>query len=182
MYRNPDKYLRERLSSRFRKQLLKLGLEVEKLLDRRSLDDLSPDEVYVLAKVLPEFTQEKRLFAYKGVLQESLAEGHFDSTRSQAMLAHIRRQLKIGEGEHRELLADLGIDNANWQAASSQPSKQEDLKRAIGYRQALSRVQWVQHRLLDGASSGQDRLIHIDPSYAITSGRAKALGALRHLE
>ncbi len=70
--RSPDLYTRENLASRFRKQLAKLQLNVAQYLEGRSLHDLNTHEVYVLAKVLPGFTREKRHQAYKGVVREAL--------------------------------------------------------------------------------------------------------------
>ncbi len=67
--RNPNLYLREGLASRLRKQLGKLNLDIGRFLEGRSLDDLTADEVYVLAKILPGFSKEKRLQVYKGVLK-----------------------------------------------------------------------------------------------------------------
>jgi len=58
--RSPDLYSRENLASRFRKQLEKLQLNVSQFLEGRALEDLNTHEVYILAKVLPSFTREKR--------------------------------------------------------------------------------------------------------------------------
>ena len=74
--RDPDRYQREGLAGRLRKQLGKLGLDTAKYLDGRSLETLDADEVYVLAKILPDFTHQKRLKAYKAVLKEALEEGY----------------------------------------------------------------------------------------------------------
>jgi hypothetical protein len=73
--RNPNLYSREGLTSRLRKQLAKLNLDIGRFLEGRSLDDLTVDEVYVLAKILPGFSKEKRLQVYKGVLQEAIEQG-----------------------------------------------------------------------------------------------------------
>ena len=58
--RSPALYSRENLAERFRRQLAKLGLDVGRFLEGRSLGDLNPDEVYVLARVLPDFGSEQR--------------------------------------------------------------------------------------------------------------------------
>ncbi|WP_026100931.1 cyclic nucleotide-binding domain-containing protein [Synechococcus sp. PCC 7336] len=140
--RNPNTYSREKLANRFRKQLVKLKLDVKQFLDGRTLEDLSSSEVYVLAKVLPGFTQEKRIFAYQGVLRDMIAEGHLDSPRSQAMLAQMRRELDISDRDHSEALATIGVSEDSLQAtAAPAASRQEDVMRAIGFRQAFARLQ-----------------------------------------
>jgi hypothetical protein len=59
--RNPNLYSREGLASPLRKQFGKLNLDIERFLEGRSLDNLTADEVYMLAKILPGFSKEKRL-------------------------------------------------------------------------------------------------------------------------
>jgi hypothetical protein len=66
-------------------------------------------EVYVLAKVLPGFTQEKRHQAYKGVLREALEEGYVSTSSSLEVLQQMRSELNISEDEHRQVLEELGV-------------------------------------------------------------------------
>ncbi|MGD1701181.1 hypothetical protein [Dapis sp. BLCC M229] len=66
--RTPSRYQRESLASRLRKQLKKLNLDSAKFLEGRTIDDLSADEVYLLALVLPDLSQGKRLQTYKAML------------------------------------------------------------------------------------------------------------------
>jgi hypothetical protein len=56
--RSFERYKRENLSGRMQKQLEKLNLEP--YLEGRSLTDLKTDEIYILAKVLPEFTRKRQ--------------------------------------------------------------------------------------------------------------------------
>lgn len=58
--RDPHLYQREGEANHLRKQLKKLNLDIEEILEGRSLETLKADEVYVLAKVLPTFLREKR--------------------------------------------------------------------------------------------------------------------------
>jgi hypothetical protein len=75
------------------------------------LESLNPDEVYVLAKILPGFTGEKRLQAYKGVLREALEEGYVNSSNSLEVLIQMRQQLDISEKEHLTVLTELGVED-----------------------------------------------------------------------
>lgn len=111
---NPNIYQRESLASRLRKQLNKLNLDIPALLDGRSLDDLNADEVYVLAKSLPDFSKEKRLQAYKGVLQEAIEEGDVDSSSSAEILQQMRRELNITDEEHQTVLTELSEED-DWE-------------------------------------------------------------------
>lgn len=109
--RSPQRYLRESLANRLRKQLSEVSLRLTSFLEGRSLSDLSADEVYVLAKVLPGFTHDKRLSAYQAVLRELLEASSINSQDSLELLQHMRQELAIGEDEHISCLAKVGIHN-----------------------------------------------------------------------
>lgn len=144
-HRSPERYDRENLATRLRRQLVKLQLNVEQYLGGRSLDDLSADEVYVLAKIIPEFNREKRHTAYKGVLREALEEGYVDTASSLEILQQIRSELEIGEPEHRQVLEELGVEDPELLDPQQQRSK-ENLVRLNGYRKALERMMSLRAR------------------------------------
>ncbi|MFG6100272.1 hypothetical protein SPB21_33840 [Leptothoe sp. ISB3NOV94-8A] len=137
--RTPALYQREGLASRLRKQLRKINLDVGKFLEGRALDDLTANEVYVLAKVLPGFTHDKRLQAYRAILQESLEEGAMTSATSLDLLQNMRRELEITDEEHGACLADVGIDDPDLLNPDRQQSR-EDWLRLEGYRLVLAKV------------------------------------------
>lgn len=143
--RSPERYDRENLATKLRRQLVKLKLNVEQYLAGRSLDDLSTDEVYVLAKILPEFNREKRHTAYKGVLREALEEGYVDTASSLEVLQQIRSELEISEPEHRQVLEELGVEDPQLLDPHQQRSK-ENLVRLNGYRKALERMMALRER------------------------------------
>ncbi|MEG3435746.1 calcium-binding protein [Pannus brasiliensis CCIBt3594] len=107
-FRDPSGYRRESLAGRLRQQLAKLGLDTASYLDGRCLEKLNADEVYVLAKILPDFTHEERLKAYKAVLKEFLEEGYTDSVSSLSILRQMRLELTIADAEHLAILEELG--------------------------------------------------------------------------
>ena len=49
-----------------------MGFRSEDMLEGRPIDQLSADEVYVLAKSLPNFTVAKKREAYRAILAEAL--------------------------------------------------------------------------------------------------------------
>lgn len=141
--RSPDLYSRENLANRFRKQLAKLQLDVSKFLDGRSLDDLHTNEVYVLAKVLPDFTREKRHQAYLGVVREALEEGYVNTSSSLEVLRQMRQELGISDDEHRRVLEELGIADPEL----LNPNRQRSLENQVrlnGYQKSLERLMVLQ--------------------------------------
>lgn len=126
--RSPELYSRESLASRLRKQLSKLQLDVSRFLEGRSLESLNPDEVYVLAKILPGFTAEKRLQAYKQVLGEVIEEGYANFFNSLEVLQQMRQGLEISEKEHLRVLTELGVENPDLLNSSKQQTRENQVR------------------------------------------------------
>jgi Cyclic nucleotide-binding domain/4Fe-4S binding domain len=140
-----DLYSRENLASRFRKQLEKLQLDISQYIEGRSLSDLNTHEVYILAKVLPGFTREKRHTAYKGVVRESLEEGYANYSSSLKVLQQLRQELGITNDEHREVLEELGIEDPELLNPDRQRSLENQI-RLTGYRKSLERLMLLQRQ------------------------------------
>jgi hypothetical protein len=153
--RSPDRYSRESLASRLRRQLERLQVDVATLLEGRSLANLTTDEVYVLAKVLPGFNQAKRHQAYKGVLREALEEGYVNTASSLEVLQQMRTELAISDDEHRQVLDELGVEDPALLDPSRQRSR-ENLVRVTGYRRALERLVSLQQRQLSSPTTSLD--------------------------
>jgi hypothetical protein len=143
-------YSRESLASRLRKQLSKLQLDVSRFLEGHSLESLNPDEVYVLAKILPGFTAEKRLQAYKQVLREALEEGHANFFNSLEVLIQMRQGLDISEKEHLTVLTELGVENSDLLNPSKQRTRKNQVRMHCYRNQIASRVGSKQRRTVLG--------------------------------
>ncbi len=165
--RNPDLYSREKLASRFRKQLEKLQLAPQ-LLEGRTLSDLHADELYVLAKVLPNFTREKRHEAYKGVVRESLEEGYVNYSSSLALLQQMRQELGVSDAEHREVLEELGIENPDLLNPNRQRSLENQI-RLSGYQKSLERVMRLRQSQPDLLPQDAAAISSLRREYSITS-------------
>ncbi len=126
--REPGRYQREGLAGRLRKQLRKLGLDTAKYLDGRSLEALDADEVYVLAKILPDFTHQKCLKAYKALLKEALEQGYTDFGHSLEILQQMGLELTITEAEHQAILTELGVESAELLDPDKQYSREDWLR------------------------------------------------------
>lgn len=134
--RSSDVYSRESLANSLRRQLSKLSIDFSKFLEGRSMEDLKPDEVYVLAKVLPSFSQESSWQVYKGMLREALEQGSVDPANSLEGLKQIRLELGIKDEEHFHILTELGVENPDLLDPSKRRSRENQL-RLDSYRQAL---------------------------------------------
>jgi CRP-like cAMP-binding protein len=142
-HRSFDLYSRENLVSRFRKQLEKLQLNVSQFIEGRTLGDLNTHEVYILAKVLPGFTREKRHTAYKGVVREALEEGYANYSSSLEILQQLRNELGITADEHQEVLEELGIEDPELLDPDLKRSLENQI-RLTGYRKSLERLMLLQ--------------------------------------
>ncbi|MEP0776830.1 4Fe-4S binding protein [Microcoleus sp. ZQ-A2] len=142
--RSSSRYLHESLAHRLRKQLSNLQLDVSRFLEGRSAYDLTAEEVYVLAKVLPDFTKEKRLEAYKQVLRESIEQGYINVS-SLEVLQRLRYELAISDDEHHQILSNLGIENPELLDPNKQRSH-EDWLRLESYREIVETTLNLWHR------------------------------------
>jgi hypothetical protein len=180
--RSKENYSRESLASSLRRQLNKLAVDWSKFLEGRSLQDLLPNEVYVLAKVLPSFSRADRLRVYKGVLQESLEEGKVQSADSLEVLKDVRKELNISDEEHYSVLTELGIEDPSLLDPQRQLSRENQL-RIDGYRRALELL--IQELvemgipLQDAFERKQKQIMTLRQEYAITSAeQEQVLGEL----
>jgi Pentapeptide repeats (8 copies)/4Fe-4S binding domain len=105
--RSSDRYMREGLADNLRRQLKKLPVNVSLLLEGRSVDQLNSDEVYILAKTLPNMTGRDRRTIYQAVLLEALQAEHVTSVTSLIVLEKVRQVLGITENQHYEALGEL---------------------------------------------------------------------------
>jgi CRP-like cAMP-binding protein len=170
--RSPARYSRENLAGRLRKQLTRLNLDTSRFLEGRSLEELSADEVYVLAKVLPDFTQEKRHQAYKGVVRDALAEGYATTANSLDVLQQMRRELDISENEHRQVLEELGVEDPDLLSPDRQRSLENQI-RLSGYQRSLERLLRLQSQpnltSFEPSPQETETLRSLRSEYAITA-------------
>ena len=166
--RSPDLYSRENLASRFRKQLEKLQLDVSQFLEGKTVSDLNTHEVYILAKVLPGFTREKRHQAYKGVVREALEEGYVNYSSSLEILQQMRRELGITDDEHRIVLEELGIEDPELLSPNRQRSLENQI-RLSGYRKSLERLMLLQSKQIDSVLQDSPAVLSLRRQYSITA-------------
>lgn len=108
--RNPERYVRESLADKLRRQLNRLPMDLSQYLEGRSLNQLQADELYVLAKTLTGMGEQTRLQLYRDVLQEAMQARQVSSASSLQMLRQLRQNLAISESQHYQVLEEIGRD------------------------------------------------------------------------
>lgn len=105
--RSTEQYAKERDGHLLRRQLKKLAIDFSQFLEGRSLEDLNPDELHALAKVLPGFTHQYRLQVYTGVIKEALQQRSVTPTKSLTVFQTLREELGISDREHEQIIDKL---------------------------------------------------------------------------
>ncbi|MBE9214569.1 4Fe-4S binding protein [Plectonema cf. radiosum LEGE 06105] len=108
--RSFEQYQRDSNLDSFRRQLSKLSINNSQFLKGRSLDELSSNELFILASVLPEYRQKDRLEIYKSILLEGLIQKNFTSSNSLEILQEIRQKLALSENEHFSILSEISSE------------------------------------------------------------------------
>jgi len=90
---------------------VRMGFRSEDVLEGRPIDQLSADEVYVLAKTLPNFTVAQKREAYRAILTEALESGHTKSAESLKLLSDVREQLGLTDADHHAITEALGVQD-----------------------------------------------------------------------
>jgi hypothetical protein len=109
-HRSLQRYSRERDTNLLRRQLEKLDIDLSQFLEGRSLKELSADELYTLAKVMPGFTQEYRWQIYRNVVREALEQKSSTPSSSLKAFESLRQKLGIADEAHGMILDQLQLD------------------------------------------------------------------------
>ena len=109
--RDADIYLRERLGKTLRQQLVRMGFRSEDILEGRPIEQLSADEVYVLAKTLPNFSAAQKREAYRHILVDALETGQTHSSNSLQLLRDVREQLGLSDADHAAIVEAVGVED-----------------------------------------------------------------------
>ncbi|GAP99591.1 cAMP-binding protein - catabolite gene activator and regulatory subunit of cAMP-dependent protein kinase [Leptolyngbya sp. NIES-2104] len=104
--RSKVRYEREKVSLSLRQQLQQVEIPSE-VLAGRALDNLSVDEVYTLAKTLPNWSQESRLKAYTDILADITAHHEVRIEESCDFLSPLRQTLQLTDSDHFDAIQFL---------------------------------------------------------------------------
>jgi hypothetical protein len=104
--RTAAQYERESMATSLRKQLQKHQLDPN-FLEGRSLEDLTPDEVYTLTKVLSKYSQQLRLQMYRDTVQDLLMQQVVDVASSFEFFRKLRQELQIQDSDHFDTIESI---------------------------------------------------------------------------
>jgi hypothetical protein len=144
--RSAEQYAKERDAHLLRRQLNKLAIDFSAFLEGRSLEDLNPDELHALAKVLPGFTHQYRLQIYTGVLKEALEQRSTSPAKSLKMFQSLRQELAIDEQEHWQILDRLCLENPYVSTSHFQRVSEEEATVRRSFSQGMVETEQTQQR------------------------------------
>lgn len=134
--RTREQYERESMATSLRKQLQRLQLDPT-LLKGRSLEELSPDELDLLVKILPGLSHHLRLQTYTGVLQELIEQGVTHASRSLDFCEKLRQELQLSDEDHESALTAIAQSRPEvlvaprWQSFTSYLHNAETLAKTV---------------------------------------------------
>ncbi len=120
--RQQQDYDREAMTTSLRKQVKRLDIVDSTILEGRTIEDLNPDELHMLVKVLPGFSEQLRHQTYKGVLLDCLEQQTVNLRTSFAFCEALRRELQIDDALHFDMLAEIISNHAQFTEAESTPT------------------------------------------------------------
>jgi hypothetical protein len=122
--RQKQDYDRAAMTISLRKQVKRLDIVDARLLEGRSVEDLNPDELHMLVKVLPGFSEQLRHQTYKGVLQDCLEQKTVNMRTSFAFCESLRRELQIEDALHFDMLAEIISNHESFADSEQTPAAQ----------------------------------------------------------
>ncbi|MBE9008952.1 hypothetical protein IQ250_01865 [Pseudanabaenaceae cyanobacterium LEGE 13415] len=108
--RTRSQYERENLAISLRKQLQRLPID-QRLLEGRSIDDLTPDEIYTLVKVLQGVSQQVRLQTYSEVVLDLLRQQTVTASGSFEFCRQLRQELQVTDTEHFSTIEAIALNS-----------------------------------------------------------------------
>lgn len=123
-------YRRESLSVSLRRQLEPLVPELQEALDGRSLEQLTPTEVFTLAKVLPEHLRQNNLSIYRNVLDDLFSTGRLDRASAFLQLEELRSVLDLKDEDHHEAVRELALHDPALLHLDASQRQARDLREA----------------------------------------------------
>jgi len=130
--RDQATWRREGTSDSLRRQLNGFpGLE--HALDGRSLEELSPEEVFTLAKALPAAERHHALRVYNDVVNDLLREGRLDQAQALLELAELRAILHLDDGVHHAVIHLLAKEHPELVRKGRLERQSDELRREVAH-------------------------------------------------
>jgi hypothetical protein len=125
VHRSPSIYRRESIAASMLGQLKTMDVDVAAQLDGRALEDLRPDEIYVLSKVLPNIERHEKLTAYCRVMHNAIATGQTQSDEFLDTMNEFRLELGISDEEHLKAITPQGTVGSEVEVSILKPDERE---------------------------------------------------------
>jgi len=87
------------------------GVSLRRSPRRRSIDQLSADEIYVLAKTLPNFTVAQKREAYEQSSPKLWRAAILNLPRASGCLSDVREQLGLTDADHHAITEAVGVQD-----------------------------------------------------------------------
>jgi hypothetical protein len=123
--RTAEQYKKERIAKVLRKELKTLALDIPAFLEGRNIDELKPDELYILARVLPKISHEKQLKIYEAILEEALEIGSINIVGNWEVLDTLRQSFNITERDHQMVIDKLFIEEPDLIGSYEKPDDKD---------------------------------------------------------
>lgn len=148
--RDQATYRRESASESLRRQLRDLpGLEAA--LDGRSLEALSPQEVFTVVKAMPALGRRQACLTYRAVMGEMLRAGRLSSASALLELQDLRQALQLDASDHHAVVRDLAREQPDLLAQDQRQRQIADLRREAAHEQIRELLQLAGRETLDPA-------------------------------
>ena len=126
--RDQATYRRESTSESLRRQLKDLP-ELVAALDGRSLVELSPQEVFTLAKAMPAVGLQRSRDIYRKVVEDMLRTGRLERAASLLQLQDLRQTLQLEAQDHHEAMRWLAQEQPGLLQLDARERQVEDLRK-----------------------------------------------------
>lgn len=146
--RDQATYRRESASESLRRQLRDLsGLEAA--LDGRSLDALSPQEVFTLVKAMPAISRRQGRATYRTVMGDMLRAGRLSGTGALLELQELRLALQLEEEDHHLVVRELALEQPALLEQDQRQRQIADLRQEAASEQIRDLLQLAGLEILD---------------------------------
>ncbi|WP_216906642.1 cyclic nucleotide-binding domain-containing protein [Synechococcus sp. CCY 0621] len=175
--RDQATYRRESASESLRRQLRDLpGLEAA--LDGRSLEVLSPQEVFTLVKALPALGRQQGRGLYRDVMAEMLRTGRLDRASALLELQELRQTLQLDDSDHHAVVRTLASEQPELLELDPLQRQVDDLRREAAHEAVeellrLAGLQVLEPERLSPAL--QEQLDHLQAESGLDEARWQAV-------
>ena len=171
--RDQATYRRESASESLRRQLRDLpGLEAA--LDGRSLDILSPQEVFTLVKAMPALGRQQGRAIYRDVMAEMLRTGRLDRASALLELQELRQTLQLDESDHHAVVRTLASEQPELLERDPLQRQVDDLRHEAAHEAVEELLRLAGLQVLDPEHlppALRERLDHLQTESGLDEGQ-----------